>query len=171
MTCFLDDTDRALAAAQFATVLTEILADKEIDLRVQSVNGSTSTDSTSAAALALKLGLVRHLWIAMSNTISSSAMRHAFTPMFRYIIQHLSELVPADDFDSRALSQYAQLAAQVSMVGSPAVIRKFFSAKVFSNKWTVTHRACAWRSFAKSWKDDGRGSWKGAATLLGIPFE
>jgi hypothetical protein len=136
--------------------------------------------------MALKLSLVRHLFIALSTTIPSPYLRQSFAPLFRYLITNTQTLIPAED-RGRALEQYAMLAAQVAQVGAPSVVRRFFKIldtrmgkrgvesvgddKASDWVWDARMKGIAWNAFAKAWRVDGRGSWKGAAVLLGVPFE
>ncbi|KAH8113541.1 hypothetical protein DFH11DRAFT_1599209 [Phellopilus nigrolimitatus] len=182
-------------AEQCSKVLTSILSNKAVDLRevpdYREVKAPSSDSAPvkndagkseiaddgacSAANMRLKLALVRALWAAAMGALPASSLRWTVKPMLRLLVQKHHELAPPaesdgvveDEASAAALSEWAQLCAQVAAVGSTEMTPAIWGRKW---EWDETMRARAWRGYARGWAEDSRGSWKGAAIVLGLPF-
>lgn len=122
----------------------------------------------SAPALFLKLKLIRVLWSIACGALPNGLIRYAIKPMIRYLVSNFARLVPSDDKNDTTLSHWAELVAQVATVGSDDTARVLWTTEW---DWSDKTRAHVWRSFVRGWTEDGRGSWKGAAIILSLPFE
>ncbi|KLO16746.1 hypothetical protein SCHPADRAFT_198509 [Schizopora paradoxa] len=162
------EKDRTSAAESCAETLIYILNDKKIDLRENLEFSREKLGPLSAPALFLKLKIVRVLWSIACGTLSNTLIRPAIKPMIRYLVSNFSRLVPSDDKNGTTLSQWAELVAQVATVGSDDTARVLWTTEW---DWDDKTRAHVWRSFVRGWTEDQRGSWKGAAIILSLPFE
>jgi hypothetical protein len=82
--------------------------------------------------------------------------------------------VPSDvAFDTEetregALSEWSQLWAQIAAVSPNDITAALWD---FNWEWDSSSRARVWRGYARGWMEDMGGSWKGAITILGLPFK
>lgn len=186
---FLDDRASLVEyASQCADVLISVFTNKAIDLRERpsehgSENASSSATLTNegieildgdvgcAGNQRLKLMLVRTLWIASVENLPESCLIGAVKPMISFLVKSHRVLVPSTDSASgdedEALSEWSQFCAQVA-TAIPIGITKLMWENDW--EWDDTARARAWRSYARGWAEDSRGSWREAATILGLPF-
>ncbi|KAI5123177.1 hypothetical protein M0805_000877 [Coniferiporia weirii] len=183
----------AAFAEQCADVLISILTNNAIDLREQGEDPETPTstpaesestvvgtsegkdavgDAGSAANMRFKLMLVRILWAAAIGVLPAGSRKYAVKPMLRYLVQEHRVLVPSNDTDTdedkdEALSEWAQFCAQVVALSATNI-----TPALWARNWGWDGRttARAWRGYARGWAEDSRGSWKGAAAVLGLPF-
>ncbi|EJC98994.1 uncharacterized protein FOMMEDRAFT_148951 [Fomitiporia mediterranea MF3/22] len=183
-----DDSANLLEyVGQCAEVLISIFTNEAIDLHDQSHEGdsddtliagsaeegnkATDTGAGSAANQRLKLMLVRALWAATLSVLPTSSVMGAVKPMIRFLVKHQPELVPSTgneiDHKDEALSEWSQFCAQVAAATSMDITRVIWE---HDWEWDDKTRARAWRGYARGWVEDSKGSWRDAATILGIPF-
>ncbi len=155
-------------AESCAETLINIMSNTKIDLRENLGKSDEPAGPLSAAALFLKLKTIRVLWSTACGVLSSKTIRHAIKPMIRFLVSNFTRLVPSDDMNGTTLSEWATLVAQVATMGSDDTARVLWTTDW---DWNEKTRAHVWRSFARGWTEDGRGSWRGAAIILSLPFE
>ena len=159
----------AIFAEQCARHLGSIFANPEIDLREGQHDGDPTT---SPSNIVFKLGLVRTLWSALVGILPANAQSSAAKHILRFLVEERDDFVQrygdeASDKDEEALSEWAQLIAQVAAVTHCDFTSQFWSLEF---NWDDRSRARAWRAYVRGWTEDGRGSWEGATVLLGRPF-
>lgn len=139
-----------------------------MDLRAHPEGAGGEFGARSAAALRLKLLLVRTLWGVTYDHLPPKLLQAAIPPMLHYLVQKHDELVPTDMKQESAMDEWAMFCAQVAAC---AEAREAVMS-VWKTKWTWSTelRKVAWRGYAKGWMVDSHGSWGGANTILALPF-
>lgn len=128
---------------------------------------------TSPDNVVFKFALVRSLWSALVGIFPSYAHGSAAKTLVRFLVEKRDMFVQnicddASEKDKEALSEWAQLVAQVVAVSSIGFTKQFWSIEF---GWDDRSLARVWRGYVRGWTDEGRGSWEGAMVLLGRPFK
>lgn len=130
---------------------------------------------------ALKLQLVRQLWIIVVNTLPASHLSATAEALFASIVKAEVNLVGADmDVADEVRDQWASLCAEVAYYCDEQEVLVFWglkrgrrSAHHYQNqkgkRWNDAVCSFIWSHFLQRWREEG-APWESCAVLLGVPF-
>ena len=118
----------------------------------------------------LRLVMVRSLWSAACTILPASARKLTVRKLLRTLIGDYANLVPSDDPEGVVMNEWSQLCSQIATECDETEVAKFWENENEFD-WDLQRRSSAWRGFARGWSEDCRGSWRGAAIILSLPFK
>ncbi|KAI0696009.1 hypothetical protein BC835DRAFT_1344167 [Cytidiella melzeri] len=125
---------------------------------------------------ALKLLLVRQLWLIVTSVLPPDQLSAAAETLLAVVIKSEVNLVVDIDIIDDVRSQWASLCAEVIYHSDEQNLLAFWNMKQSkvsgrrsSRNWNENVRSCVWSHFLEKWREE-HSSWEGAAILLGAPF-
>lgn len=138
---------------------------------------STPSSKSSRPNSALKVFLLRHLWIRTKSVLPAELIHAICADLLTYLKQQYDLLVPMNnmhkDGDEDSREEWGMMCAEVLMECKISSVETFLAAtKLFrhdislTKTWVRTMRGLAWRSYAEKWMDTEDDWEEGVAVLL-----
>ncbi|KAI0087877.1 hypothetical protein BDY19DRAFT_907299 [Irpex rosettiformis] len=125
---------------------------------------------------ALKLLLLRQLWLLIVNTLPPSSLATAAETLLSSVVKSEVNLVADVDVTDEVRDQWASLCAELAYHCDEQELNEFWSMKHRKNgarrkarPRIDSVRHFVWSHFLQRWREE-QGSWETSAILLGAPF-
>ncbi|KAL4265394.1 Telomere-associated protein Rif1 N-terminal domain-containing protein [Pleurotus pulmonarius] len=170
-----DDDGTAEFAIRAVNVLTGLLEDDSLDVRVKQQVLSPGPPATSPVKRQRKLieinertnadlliTIVHSLWTHLQQAIPRELLGDAAKEMLSgmWTVEHR--------LASEARAEWASLCADVILTCEGSSVDVFWSR---AWNWAEEDVRVSWEAFAERWRRDSKAGWEGAVALLNIPFE
>ena len=125
---------------------------------------------------ALKLLLLRQLWLLVVNTLPTSSLSTIAETLLSSVVKSEMNLVADVDLKDEVRDQWASLCAELASHCEEQELLAFWdmkNSKTCAGKkaktWTDGARSFVWSHFLQRWRED-RSSWESCAILLSAFF-